>query len=102
MQLEQVTSVEQALALGPQMGIPDQNFVVGDRDGHIGWTIFGRVPAGTRAGRARGTAGWVSAADQPRIMDPPNGRLWSANARVASDPQQLRIIGGHLASIGTE
>ena len=102
MKLEQVSSVEQALALGPQMGIPDQNFVVGDRDGHIGWTIFGRVPAGTHAGRARGAAGWVSAADQPRIMNPPNGRLWSANARVASDPHQLQVIGGHLASLGSE
>jgi penicillin amidase len=102
MKLEQVSSVEQALALGPQMGIPDQNFVVGDRDGHIGWTIFGRVPAGIHAGRARGTAGWVSAADQPRIMNPSNGRLWSANARVASDPHQLQIIGGHLASLGSE
>jgi penicillin amidase len=102
MQLEQVTSVDQALALGPQMGIPDQNFVVGDREGHIGWTIFGRVPADTRAGRARGTGGWVSPADHPRIMDPTSGRLWTANARVASDPRQLEIIGGHLASLGSE
>ena len=102
LKLERVSTVAEALALAPQVGIPNQNVVVGDREGHIGWTIFGRIPADTRAGRAHGNAAWTTTADHPRIFDPAVGRLWSANARVASDPHQLEMLGGHLASLGAE
>jgi penicillin amidase len=102
MTLEQASSVEEALALAPDMGMPHQNLVVGDRDGHIGWTIFGRIPADTGAERARGSGAWTTAREHPRILDPPAGRLWTANARVASDPRQLELIGGHLTSLGSE
>jgi penicillin amidase len=102
MKLEQASSVEEALALAPDMGMPHQNLVVGDRDGHIGWTIFGRIPADTGAERARGSGAWTTAREHPRILDPPAGRLWTANARVASDPRQLELIGGHLTSLGSE
>ena len=47
MKLERVGSVDEALALAPEMGMPEQNLMVGDREGHIGWTIFGRIPADT-------------------------------------------------------
>ena len=102
MGLEGATSVAQALDLAPQIGIPGQNAVIGDREGHIGWTIFARIPQDSGAQRAAGTSGWTGTADHPRIFDPPIGRLWSANARVASDPRQLELIGGHLASLGAE
>ena len=102
MKLERVSSVEEALALAPEMGMPEQNVMVGDRAGHIGWTIFGRIPADTGADRARGTGAWTDSREHPRIMDPPAGRLWSANARVAADPRQLELIGGHVASLGSE
>src|SRR4029077_7504212 len=46
--------------------------------------------------------GGTAPAEPPRIPDPPSGRLWSANARVASDPRQLELIGGHIASLGAE
>jgi penicillin amidase len=102
MELEHVTSVEEALALAPEIGIPHQNVVVGDREGHIAWTIFGRIPEETGAGRARAGAPWTTAADHPRIVDPAPGRLWTANARVATDPRQLQLIGGEIASLGAE
>ncbi len=102
MELEHAGSVAEALALAPEIGIPHQNAVLGDREGHIAWTIFGRIPADTRAGRARGGGAWTTAADHPRIVDPPLGLLWSANARVATDPRQLLLIGGDLASLGSE
>ncbi len=102
MLLEQVRSAAQALDLAPQIGIPHQNVVVGDRDGHIGWTIFGRIPAGTAASRARAAGAATLAAEQPRILDPAVGRLWTANARVTGNPAQLEAIGGHLASLGSE
>jgi penicillin amidase len=102
MLLERAHSVAQALALAPQVGIPHQNLMVGDRDGHIGWTIFGRIPEDTGSTRARSSGAWTGVDDHPRILDPPLARLWSANARVASDPRQLELIGGHLASLGAE
>jgi len=101
-ELEQVGSVADALTLAPEVGIPHQNLVVGDREGHIGWAIFGRIPADTDAARARGGAPWTTASDHPRIMDPELGRLWSANARVAADPQQQQLIGGHVAGFGAQ
>jgi penicillin amidase len=102
MELEHVRSVEEALALAPEIGIPHQNAVLGDRAGHIAWTIFGRIPEEAGSGRARGGVAWTTAADHPRIVDPPLGRLWTANARVATDPRQLQLIGGDLAGFGAQ
>ena len=98
--LERAASVAEALALAPEVGIPHQNFVVGDRDGHIGWSIFGRIPDDTGAERALGKASWTSAADHPRLIDPPRGRIWTANARVSVDPRELALIGGADAPYG--
>lgn len=90
--LETATSVQQALAIAPTLGIPPQNFIVGDAQGHIGWTIAGNaiplrrgfdpnLPADfSRPGV--GWTGWLAPADYPRIVDPPDGRLWTANNRV--------------------
>jgi len=102
MELEHALSVEGALALAPDIGIPHQNAVLGDREGHIAWTIFGRIPEDVGPGRARGGGRWTTAADHPRIVDPALGRLWTANARVATDPRQLQLIGGDLARFGAE
>ena len=45
---------------------------------------------------------WTSAADHPRIVDPPSGRLWTANARVTADERQQQLIGGDVARLGAE
>src|SRR6185503_12648907 len=58
--LEHVTSVKEALDLGPTVGIPHQNFVAGDREGHIGWTIYGRIPTDIGAERTRGHSPWTT------------------------------------------
>ena len=100
--LERATSVAEALALAPAVGIPHQNVVIGDAQGHIGWTIYGRIPEDTGATRARGGAPWTTTADHPRIVDPPLGRIWTANARVAADDHQLQLIGGEVATLGAE
>jgi penicillin G amidase len=102
MELEQANSVAEAFALAPQIGIPHQNAVVGDAQGHIGWTIFGRIPEDTGPQRARRGAPWTTSADHPQIVDPPLGRIWTANARVTSDEQQQALIGGDAASLGAE
>jgi penicillin amidase len=102
MALERATSVAAALALAPAVGIPHQNVVLGDAAGHIGWTIYGRIPEDTGATRARGAGPWTTAADHPRIVDPPLGRIWTANARVAADERQQQLIGGEVARLGAQ
>jgi penicillin G amidase len=98
--LETAGSVEQALDIANTMGIPPQNFVVGDADGNIGWTIAGRIP---RRGEYDSTVpvdwsesdgwhGWLDPADYPRIVNPDSGRIWTANARTMDGPA-LGLIG---------
>lgn len=100
--MERATSVREALELAPRIGIPHQNLVVGDRDGHIAWSIFGRIPEDTGAGRARRGAPFTTGADQPRIVDPPSGVIWTANARVTGEARDEQLIGGELAALGSE
>jgi penicillin G amidase len=107
MQLEHAPSTAAALALAPQMGMPPQNLLVADRAGHIGWTLAGnaiplRAPDaqaqqpddGSRPGR--GWLGWAAPAQYPRVLDPPGGRLWTANNRTV-DGAALALLGngGH-------
>jgi penicillin amidase len=100
MGLEHAATVAEALALAPEVGIPHENFVVGDRDGHIGWSIYGRIPDDTGPARALGKVPWTTAANHPHLIDPPGGRIWSANARVSVDEKELALIGGADASSG--
>ncbi len=100
MGLERATSVAAALALAPGIGIPHENLVVGDRDGHIGWSICGRIPDATGPARTLGTIEWTTAADQPRSVDPPRGLIWTANARVSVAEKELALIGGSDARYG--
>jgi len=89
--LERATTVREALDAAHTARLPDQNFVVGDAAGHIAWTVIGQVPR--RVGLTDqlphrwgdGTVGWrgyLAPGEIPEIIDPPDGRLWSANARV--------------------
>lgn len=102
MALERASSVAEALRLAPEIGIPHQNAVIGDTQGHIAWTIFGRIPEDTGPERARRGAPWTTAADHPHIVDPPLGRLWTANARVTSEERAQALIGADSAALGAE
>ena len=102
MEMEHATSVEEVMNLAPTIGIPHQNLVVGDRQGHIAWTIFGRIPTNIGAERANGHSPWTTPENHPRIVDPAAGRIWTANARVTDDERQEAAIGGDLASLGSE
>jgi len=100
MALERTTSVAQALAVAPALGIPHENFVIGDREGHIAWTIAGRIPVNSGASRALGSSTWTTAETHPHILDPEVGRIWTANARATDDPEQQTAIGGIDAPVG--
>jgi penicillin amidase len=103
MGLERLTSVAEALILAPTLGIPHQNFVVGDQQGHIAWTIAGRIPTDSGTARPIGAPPtWTTPETHPRILDPEIGRIWTANARATDDPSQLVAIGGSDTSVGAD
>ncbi|MCB1183118.1 penicillin acylase family protein [bacterium] len=89
--LETVATIDEALDVAAVAGIPQQNFVCADADGRIGWTIIGaiprregwdgRAPSSWSDGAHRWT-GYATPDERPRIVDPPEGRLWTANNRV--------------------
>ena len=99
--LEHVATVEEAFEVANRAGIPPQNFVCADADGNIGWTIIGRIPRRfgfsgrvptSWADAANGWDGWLEPEDYPRVINPANGIIWTANARVVSD-EMLKIVG---------
>jgi penicillin amidase len=100
LKLEAVTSVEAALDVANTMGIPPQNFVTGDAQGNIGWTIAGRMPTKTNFDAMlpadwsleQGWTGWLPSTDYPRLVNPESGRIWTANARV-TDGAALELVG---------
>jgi penicillin G amidase len=106
--LEDAYSLEAALDVANVLGTPAQNMVVAERSGRIAWTIYGSLPRRigldgrlpeSWADGWRGWNGWLTPAEYPRIVDPPNGRLWTANARVV-DGTLLRAIGDGNYDIG--
>jgi penicillin amidase len=106
MQLERAGSARQALDLAPGFGMPPQNLLVADREGHIGWTIAGNgIPLRSGFDPQRpadwsqpgtGWTGWAAPAQYPRIEDPAGQRLWTANNRtVGGAALALLGNGGH-------
>jgi len=104
--LETATTVDQALAIAPTMGIPPQNLVVADASGNIGWSIAGSViPIRTGfdpsipadwSEPGTGWTGYATPAQDPRIENPADSRIWSANQRmVFGNPLQLLGDGGY-------
>jgi penicillin amidase len=94
-------NLDEAMALAPLCGVPHVNLLVGDTKGRIGWTIMGRVPRRTSEGdsrfplRGRGQAGtwrgYYEPDQVPRIVDPAEGRLWTANTRAVDGPMLEKI-----------
>lgn len=102
--LTKCQSVESALELVATCGVPHVNFLVGDTDGHIGWTIMGRLPRRVGAGivderlpmmaadRLSQWDGYLEPNEYPKVIDPPDGLIWSANHRMV-DGEMLNKVG---------
>lgn len=99
--MDRARNVIEAMQVANRAGMPEQNFMAADTDGNIAWTIAGRIPV--RDGfdpqmpsywdePNTGWIGWLAPERYPRVMNPPSGRLWTANARV--------VDGAMLAAIG--
>ena len=106
--LEITGDVDEAVAVAGTLGMPQQNLICADRSGRIAWTIAGRIPrrvgwdgrlpVSWADGRCRWD-GYLDPAEQPRIVDPPEGRLWTANSRVTAG-RDLEIIGDGGYALG--
>ncbi|WP_043797623.1 penicillin acylase family protein [Arenimonas composti] len=93
--------VDHALLVADGAGIPAQNLLVADAGGRIAWRLTGRLP--DRRGDCTPTlpmsvdapcrwVGWLDPIHNPQIVDPPSGRLWSANNRLV-DGEALALVG---------
>jgi penicillin G amidase len=107
--MESARTIEDAFDAANGLGTPGQNFVVADRSGRIGWTVYGSIPRrvgidgrlpASWADGSRGWQGWLSDAEYPRLVDPPHGRLWTANARVV-DGDMLAKLGDGSYEVGS-
>jgi penicillin G amidase len=89
--MDKVTSVKEAMTVINQVAAPPQNVVFADRAGHIGWTYMGRFPKRKGfdglASRHWGDAsaawdGFIPPEQLPRLYDPPEGFIVTANNRT--------------------
>ncbi|NJA04731.1 penicillin acylase family protein [Methylococcaceae bacterium WWC4] len=105
--LDGAANVDHALTLINQAAGPPQNVVVADRDGRIGWTYMGRFPK--RSGFdglisrswADGDIGWqgfIPPEQLPRLVDPAEGFIATANNRTLGADYPYVI--GHNWALG--
>ena len=107
LQLESAASVFAALDIANGIVMPPQNFVVGDDEGNIGWTIAGQIPARGEFdpnlpadwSESHGWLGWLAPEQYPRIVNPDSGRIWTANSRTLQG-DELRIVGNSGYAFG--
>jgi penicillin amidase len=107
--LEDAQTVDEAFNAVNGLGAPGQNFVVADEGGHIGWTLYGAIPRRVGlngrlptswADGSRGWGGSIPAAEYPRVRDPRDGRIWTANARVVNG-EMLAVLGDGNYEVGS-
>jgi penicillin amidase len=90
--LDTVTSVDEAFAVANHAGMPAQNFTAGDAAGNVGWTIAGRIPRRTGScdpqlpcdwsQGGNGWDGWLEPGEYPHVTNPSAARIWTANSRT--------------------
>jgi penicillin amidase len=103
MHIESAPTLEEAMRLANLTGAPAQNFVVADDKGRIAWTIMGRIPRRVGFDGRLPTSwadgkhrwdGYLKPEEYPRIVDPAEGRIWTANARVVSGDDLAKMGDG--------
>jgi penicillin amidase len=107
LRMEDADNVAVAMRVGQSSGLPTQNLVVADADGHIGWTLAGPLPRRATPSddlpvdghQYRSWSGYLAPEEYPARLDPQLGRLWTANNRQLTGPDQDKI-GGSAADMG--
>lgn len=99
-------TLEQGINLVNQAGNPQLNVLLADNNGHIAWTVTGRIPkrygndGAVSRSWANGKVGWqgyVAADELPRQINPDTGVLVSANDR-RFDKHYPYVIGREFAN----
>jgi penicillin G amidase len=107
--LEEARTIEDAFDDANGLGTPGQNFVVADRGGRIGWSVYGSIPKrrgldgllpASWADGTRGWTGWLADPEYPRVLDGRDGRIWTANARVVGG-DMLATLGDGSYEVGS-
>jgi len=105
-ELEQAQTVSQAFNIAARSGIPSQNILVVDKHGDIGWTIMGPIPnkkgiiGETPTSWSSGKNHWqgyLKPEQYPRMKNPENHRLWTANSRVVGGEMVKKLGNGGYA-----
>jgi len=111
-ELEQAQTVEQVFDIAARSGIPAQNMMIADTAGNIGWTIMGPIPKKTGAvgdtptawhlseNEGNGDNGWqgyLAVDEYPKLFNPPQQRLWTANSRVVGNESLSKLGNGGYA-----
>ncbi len=104
--MDRVHTVDDAIKVMHDFGAPPMNAMLVDAEGHIGWTICGKIPL-RRANdgfastpwtdQADGWEGYVPPEEMPCIVDPPAGFLATANNRTTG-ARHPYVIGYNYAS----
>ncbi len=98
--LQTASTLDEALREAHRAGVPAQNFTVADVSGRIAWTIIGvmprrvgfdgRLPVSWADGTRRWD-GWLAPDEVPAVVDPPSGRIWTANHRLVDGDMLARL-----------
>ena len=101
--LEAAGSIDEAIEIAHGAGLPPQNFTVADASGRVGWTIIGRLPRrvgwsgrlpASWADGSHRWDGWLRSDEVPKVVDPPSGRVWTANNRTVGGDLLARLGDG--------
>lgn len=92
--INRATSAAEFIEAARDWSIVQQSFVFADDAGHIGFVAPGRIPVRRPDNELKGLVpmpgwdrrydwtGWVPFEDLPRLIDPPDGRIASANQKI--------------------
>lgn len=100
--MDGVTTVQDALTLFHNAGGPPLNVLLGDQAGHIAWTYMGRLPkrfgmdglfSESWADGGKGWQGYLGPDELPSLVDPPSGFLVNANQRMLGAADFGAVVG---------
>lgn len=107
-ELGRAHNLDEAMKIAVGAGLPAQNMLVADASGRIGWTLAGAVPLRQLSDldtpqdwsvAGQGWQGYAGFEQHPRLLDPVDGLLWTANARVVGG-EMLALIGNGGYDLG--